>query len=114
MSKQEQITQLREQLAQLEQETFEENNASLIEPDDGIEDAEIITDTPSENNEDIEMQTVIYLGKTKAGGTLFKIEGDSDLLIVDGLLDYAKREIDAIYEEYRESSRAEKEQEEKN
>lgn len=123
MTKQEQIEQLKSQLAQLEREMeapecdaacescdHTEENRNMSTND--IEDAEVVSETITREGaneqaqQELEMQTIIYLGKTKAGGVLFQVEGDPDLLIVDGLLDYAKREVDVIYEDRRNALRA--------
>jgi hypothetical protein len=94
MTKEEKIAMLQKELEDLQ------NNEEVIEHvdevlDEEIEDAEF-TEAPQE---DPKVVTMIHLGYREDGSLIFSVEGEANLLAIEGLLKYADREMKKVWEQ---------------
>lgn len=90
-----------------------QNNENIIEvPYTEVETEEVSTE--SKENEILDLQDVGYMvmvGRKKDGETFFRTVNINDLIVIQGLVDFAQREIDDTYAAYFEDiSRKSKEQ----
>jgi hypothetical protein len=94
MTKEEKIAMLQKELEDLQ------NSEEVIEHVDEVLDEEIqdaeFTEAPQE---DPEVVTMIHLGYRKDGSLIFSVEGEANLLAIEGLLKYADREMKKVWEQ---------------
>jgi hypothetical protein len=94
MTKEEKIAMLQKELEDLQ------NNEEVIEHVDEVLDEEIqdaeFTEAPQE---DPEIVTMIHLGYREDGSLIFSVEGEANLLAIEGLLKYADREMKKVWEQ---------------
>lgn len=94
MTKEEKIAMLQKELEDLQ------NNEEVIEHVDEVLDEEIqdaeFTEAPQE---DPEVVTMIHLGYREDGSLIFSVEGEANLLAIEGLLKYADREMKRVWEQ---------------
>jgi hypothetical protein len=101
MTKEEKIAMLQKELEDLQNsEEVIEHNEEVIEHVDEVLDEEIqdaeFTEAPQE---DPEVVTMIHLGYRKDGSLIFSVEGEANLLAIEGLLKYADREMKKVWEQ---------------
>lgn len=94
MTKEEKIAMLQKELEDLQnsEEVIEHVDEVL---DEEIEDAEF-TEAPQE---DPKVVTMIHLGYREDGSLIFSVEGEANLLAIEGLLKYADREMKKVWEQ---------------
>ena len=94
MTKEEKIAMLQKELEDLQnsEEVIEHVDEVL---DEEIEDAEF-TEVPQE---DPKVVTMIHLGYREDGSLIFSVEGEANLLAIEGLLKYADREMKKVWEQ---------------
>lgn len=94
MTKEEKIAMLQKELEDLQnsEEVIEHVDEVL---DEEIEDAEF-TEAPQE---DPKVVTMIHLGYREDGSLIFNVEGEANLLAIEGLLKYADREMKKVWEQ---------------
>ena len=94
MTKEEKIAMLQKELEDLQnsEEVIEHVDKVL---DEEIEDAEF-TEVPQE---DPKVVTMIHLGYREDGSLIFSVEGEANLLAIEGLLKYADREMKKVWEQ---------------
>jgi len=94
MTKEEKIAMLQKELEDLQ------NSEEVIEHVDEVLDEEIqdaeFTEAPQE---DPEVVTMIHLGYREDGSLIFSVEGEANLLAIEGLLKYADREMKKVWEQ---------------
>jgi hypothetical protein len=94
MTKEEKIAMLQKELEDLQ------NNEEVIEHVDEVLDEEIqdaeFTEAPQE---DPKIVTMIHLGYREDGSLIFSVEGEANLLAIEGLLKYADREMKKVWEQ---------------
>jgi hypothetical protein len=94
MTKEEKIAMLQKELEDLQ------NNEEVIEHVDEVLDEEIqdaeFTEAPQE---DPKVVTMIHLGYREDGSLIFSVEGEANLLAIEGLLKYADREMKKVWEQ---------------
>jgi hypothetical protein len=94
MTKEEKIAMLQKELEDLQnsEEVIEHVDEVL---DEEIEDAEF-TEAPQD---DPKVVTMIHLGYREDGSLIFSVEGEANLLAIEGLLKYADREMKKVWEQ---------------
>jgi hypothetical protein len=94
MTKEEKIAMLQKELEDLQ------NSEEVIEHVDEVLDEEIqdaeFTEAPQE---DPKVVTMIHLGYREDGSLIFSVEGEANLLAIEGLLKYADREMKKVWEQ---------------
>lgn len=92
MTKEEKIAMLQRELEDLR--TEEPINEEMIEDAD-------FTEVPQEEvpEEEPGIVTLIHLGYKEDGSLLFSVEGEANLLAIEGLLKYADREMKRVWEQ---------------
>lgn len=87
------IRKLKERIAELEStDEFVE-----VSEEENIIEADFTEEKPEDDK--LEMETLIYLGQSKNGELVFTVTGNKNLLLIDGLLEYAKREMTRVWNE---------------
>ncbi len=92
---------IEEKIAMLQKELEDlQNNEEVIEHVDEVLDEEIqdaeFTEAPQE---DPKVVTMIHLGYREDGSLIFSVEGEANLLAIEGLLKYADREMKKVWEQ---------------
>lgn len=94
MTKEEKIAMLQKELEDLQ------NSEEVVEHVDEVLDEEIqdaeFTEAPQE---DPKVVTMIHLGYREDGSLIFSVEGEANLLAIEGLLKYADREMKKVWEQ---------------